>query len=404
MFILQHAGQASRLLREIAFQIKKPSSLQFCAAAPSLQFVQGQHSSSSHVGSTCRDLPGPSRNASAPSYELRSRFGHELELYSHPDPLRRVIKSGSWAHHAVASTGQHRHCSFAQPPPFPQPPSLSSTCPPKPDEDLRDEADHAELSKQLEQHGPATEKPPLDAFSPLNSDEPHSRESVSQAAIILKHAGMAHLREELEAVSERQATIPYKQLLKLIQEAGVAGSVQEAQRVTDALCTAGVVLRFRAQVYLRPDEVAQSVLSALPDTLNDLENKARSLEADLQPLEEMKQRIDRSAYWRSKAVMWSGFSLLVVQWGVFYWLTWYELSWDVMEPVAYFVSLGTAIGFYLFFLLTNEPFDYRPFQQKLFTRWQQRHLSKINFDKSTFDRLQADLSRYRRYITHFKRV
>lgn len=42
---------------------------------------------------------------------------------------------------------------------------------------------------------------------------------------------------------------------------GVAGSVQEAKAVTNALCIAGVVLRFRAQVYLRPDEVAHSVLS-----------------------------------------------------------------------------------------------------------------------------------------------
>lgn len=62
---------------------------------------------------------------------------------------------------------------------------------------------------------------------------------------------------------------------------------------------------------------------------------------------------------RSKAVMWGGLGLLMTQFSVFYWLTWYELSWDVMEPVAYFVSLGTAIAFYLFFLLTNETFDYR---------------------------------------------
>ena len=33
-------------------------------------------------------------------------------------------------------------------------------------------------------------------------------------------------------------------------------------------------------------------------------------------------------------------------------------------------SLGTAIGFYGYFLLTNEAFDYQPLQQRLFRRWQ----------------------------------
>ena len=58
----------------------------------------------------------------------------------------------------------------------------------------------------------------------------------------------------------------------------------------------------------------------------------------------------------------------------------------LVSQVAYFVSLGTAIGFYLFFLLTNEPFDYRPFQQKMFSRWQQSRLNKTNFDQQTFDK------------------
>ena len=46
----------------------------------------------------------------------------------------------------------------------------------------------------------------------------------------------------------------------------------------------------------------------------------------------------------------------------------FELSWDVMEPVAYFVSLGTALLAYFYFLVTKESFDYKPLQQRLFSR------------------------------------
>ena len=34
-----------------------------------------------------------------------------------------------------------------------------------------------------------------------------------------------------------------------------------------------------------------------------------------------------------------------------------------MEPVAYFVSLGTAVAAYLYFLVTKESFDYKPLRQ-----------------------------------------
>ena len=40
-----------------------------------------------------------------------------------------------------------------------------------------------------------------------------------------------------------------------------ADTAEEAHTVAKALCNAGVVLRFRSQVYLRPDEVAHAVLS-----------------------------------------------------------------------------------------------------------------------------------------------
>lgn len=56
-----------------------------------------------------------------------------------------------------------------------------------------------------------------------------------------------------------------------------------------------------------------------------------------------------------------------------------------MEPVAYFVSLGTAIGFYLYFLLTNEAFDYQPLQHRLFSRWHKARLAADNFDHQTYN-------------------
>lgn len=402
MFMLRHAGRASRNLIDIGFPLgfipSRPRALQ-----SSLRSIPITHLGTDKLYTTaCFEQRHQSNVSQTPRSAQSS-----VEILLHPFKVSAIARHLIHPAHNIPDNGiavQHRlHKSF-QPPPFPQPPQLPSKHADEVQVTEQDEGDHAELARQLkDNHGAADTDLPSNGFDPLNASGKHSRENVLQAASLLKHVGVAQLREELEAISEQQATMPYNELLKLIKNSNVAGSTPEAQRVADALCSAGFVLRFRSQVYLRPDEVAHGMLSALPDTINDLEAKANQLEADLEPLRKLKHRVDQSAHWRSKAVMWSGFFLLMGQFCTFYWLTWYELSWDVMEPVAYFVSLGTAISFYLFFLLTNEPFDYRPFQQKLFAGWQQKHFSKTNFDQRAYDRLQADLSRYRRYITHFKK-
>ena len=43
-----------------------------------------------------------------------------------------------------------------------------------------------------------------------------------------------------------------------------------------------------------------------------------------------------------------------VQFGVLGRLTWWEYSWDIMEPVTYFVTYFTAMGFYAYSLVTGQ--------------------------------------------------
>jgi hypothetical protein len=49
----------------------------------------------------------------------------------------------------------------------------------------------------------------------------------------------------------------------------------------------------------------------------------------------------------------------------FAYLTWWELSWDVMEPVAYFVSLTYSLIAYMYFLITRGSY----FEQKEFKEY-----------------------------------
>lgn len=51
---------------------------------------------------------------------------------------------------------------------------------------------------------------------------------------------------------------------------------------------------------------------------------------------------------------WVGLGMMSVQFGVLARLTWWEYSWDIMEPVTYFVTYGTAMAAYAYFVLTKQ--------------------------------------------------
>ncbi len=58
---------------------------------------------------------------------------------------------------------------------------------------------------------------------------------------------------------------------------------------------------------------------------------------------------------RTNGVLWAGLALLLVQWSLFLRLTFWELSWDVMEPISYFFSSLWGIVAYCYFLVRPLP-------------------------------------------------
>lgn len=45
---------------------------------------------------------------------------------------------------------------------------------------------------------------------------------------------------------------------------------------------------------------------------------------------------------------------MAVQFGFLARLTWWEYSWDIMEPVTYFVTYATSMACYAYFVLTRQ--------------------------------------------------
>ena len=43
-----------------------------------------------------------------------------------------------------------------------------------------------------------------------------------------------------------------------------------------------------------------------------------------------------------------------LQFGVLARLTWWEYSWDIMEPITYFVTYGTSVAMFAYYCVTKQ--------------------------------------------------
>lgn len=71
-------------------------------------------------------------------------------------------------------------------------------------------------------------------------------------------------------------------------------------------------------------------------------------------LTQMKAQLSKTAETQSSKVIWTGLALLSVQGGALAWLTWWVYSWDVMEPVTYFITYATSMGAFSYYVLTKQ--------------------------------------------------
>ena len=76
----------------------------------------------------------------------------------------------------------------------------------------------------------------------------------------------------------------------------------------------------------------------LPGSPADTEARLGEVQRELAALDAQQAAIASRGAWRSRAFVWAGLTSQLALWGLLFRLTYYELSWDVMEPICFFTS------------------------------------------------------------------
>ncbi|AQK99722.1 Calcium uniporter protein 6, mitochondrial [Zea mays] len=179
--------------------------------------------------------------------------------------------------------------------------------------------------------------------------------------------------------------IPYADLLRACQDSGAARTRAEAAALAAALDEAGVVLLFRDRVYLHPDKIVDLVRKAMPLALTPENDPGKE---ELKQLQVQLEDINKLAHKQVRRILWSGLGFLITQVGLFFRLTFWEFSWDVMEPITFFTTTTGLVVGYAYFLITSRDPTYRDFMERMFESRQRKLIQRQNFNLDKYLELQ----------------
>lgn len=112
------------------------------------------------------------------------------------------------------------------------------------------------------------------------------------------------------------------------------------------------------------------------------------LTSEIQPMEKSRQELSLIAKKHTNRMVWLGLGLMGIQAGIMARLTWFDYSWDIVEPISYFVSYSAVVGTYAYFVLTRKEYDYASATDRIFLRNFHKNAPKMNLDVSKYNELK----------------
>ncbi|KAM9803805.1 calcium uniporter protein, mitochondrial [Neosynchiropus ocellatus] len=155
---------------------------------------------------------------------------------------------------------------------------------------------------------------------------------------------------------------------------------EEAERLND--------VKFLVQQLYTTLRIEEHQLSKERELIGRLED----LNSQLRPLEKVRDELSKKAERRTTWVLWGGMAYMATQFGILARLTWWEYSWDIMEPVTYFITYGTAMAMYAYFVLTRQEYVYPDARDRQYLLFFHKGVKRTRFDIEKYNKLKDDIA------------
>ncbi|KAK8619156.1 hypothetical protein V6N13_133123 [Hibiscus sabdariffa] len=222
----------------------------------------------------------------------------------------------------------------------------------------------------------------LDRLGPHLATQEVAALSNQEAKKLLRVAQLEVVKMRLRDTGKNW--VPYSDFIRICGES--CSDPEQGSESAKLLDESGTVIVLGDVVVLRPEEVTKAVGGLIPLRCPDSNDRRMKQWVEL---EKQKSEIDAKADSLVRRELGLGLAYLVVQTVWFMRLTFWDLSWDVMEPICFYVTSMYFMAAYAFFLRTNKEPTFEGFYQTRFTTKQKRLIKAHKFDMAKYDKLKA---------------
>eukprot|EP00890_Picochlorum_soloecismus_P003981 jgi/Picsp_1/4584/NSC_01954-R1_protein len=212
---------------------------------------------------------------------------------------------------------------------------------------------------------------------------------------LLQSVRAADFHPHLNMLKKSRQVLSYDELLHEFHTALPYASERDAVIICDALSVSGSIIKSGDMVYLHPEEIAQTLRGLLPVDVSVLRMRLDGVEKKLKPMEDLKDSIRRNSNARTMAFNYGFFVLMAAQWGIFFRLCYWELSWDIVEPLGFFANGATTMLSFAWFLRTRRDFTFEGMSDTFMSNYERKALLAARFDFVEYERLQQEAKRLR---------
>ncbi|KAJ9562222.1 hypothetical protein OSB04_007382 [Centaurea solstitialis] len=202
------------------------------------------------------------------------------------------------------------------------------------------------------------------------------RLTVADAKKVLRASQIATVKSKLK--SGWRNRVSYDEFVQMCVDG--CSNRDQGVDLAKALDDSGSVIVLGKIVFLKPEQVVKAINGLM---IGDDEQIT-----ELESMERWKSAIDDKAERLVRRELWGGLGYLVVQTAAFMRLTFWELSWDVMEPICFYVTSAYFMVGYAFFIRTSREPSFEGFFQSRFRVKQMKVMKMEGFDVEKYIRLK----------------
>ncbi|CAF2049636.1 BnaA09g41840D [Brassica napus] len=225
----------------------------------------------------------------------------------------------------------------------------------------------------------------LDGIAPPMATETETDKpslTVEDTKKLLRAAQIEIVKTKLRETGK--SWMAYEEFVSVCGEA--SSDLDHGAKIAKMLDDSANVIVLGDSVCIRPDQVTKSIEGLLPLPKVRSPNDPRRIE--LKELEAAKAVIDVKAQSLVRRELWAGLGYLILQTAGFMRLTFWELSWDVMEPICFYVTSIYFMAGYGFFLRTSKEPSFEGFYQSRFEAKQKKLMNVHGFDVERYGELK----------------